>query len=179
MKFIDADATLTIWGPTDLAALGDVDDHTLFRAENPALFESVRAAAADELLKDCVGDFDAKFDDLKQKRPEFAKSIEKIAEDFRKAWAASIALDNELAENSLGRHQDFEAVRSDAALSARVKSMIATDPYDLIEKMRGEVSDRLGKDFGNSFGPHTTHIANGVIASLIGECPIEWRDDHA
>jgi len=178
-RFVHADATLTVWGPKDLAALGEVDDHALFRAENPALIACVLAASADKFVKDCGGDFDAKFKDLNQKRPQSVNRINGIAQDFREAWATALALDNDLAKNSLNLHQILESVRSDAALSARVKSMKGTDPYDLIETMRGEVSVRLEKGFGNSFGPHTTRIANGVVAGLIGECPIEWREDHA
>ncbi len=178
-RFVDADATLTIWGPKNLAALGEVDDYMLFRTENPALFACVQTASADKLIKDGAGDFDAKFHDLKKKRPASALRIDGIANDLREAWAAAIALDNDLVKNSLVLHQVLESVRSDAALSARVKSMSASDPYDLVEAMRGEVSSRLDKGFGNRFGPHTTRIANGVVARLIGECPIDWRDDHA
>jgi hypothetical protein len=178
-QFVDADATLTVWGPKDLAALGAVDEHTLFRIQNPALIACVQAATAAELVKDCVGGFDAKFDDLKRRRPGGGAKIDGIAEKLREAWAAAIALEDDLSKNSLGLHQDLESVRSNAALSAQVKSMSATDPYQLIETMLEEVAGGLEKGFGNRFGPLTSRITGGVVAGLIGECPIDWRDDHA
>ena len=51
----------TVWGPKDLATLGAVDEHTLFRIQNPALIACVQAASAAELVKDSGGGFDAKF----------------------------------------------------------------------------------------------------------------------
>ena len=179
MKFVDADATLTVWGPTDLATLGAVDEYTLFRIQNPALIACVQAASAAELVKDSGGGFDAKFDDLKRRRPGSAAKIESIAQKLREAWAAAIALDNDLSKNSLGLHQVLESVRSSAALSAHVKSMAATDPYVLINTMAEDVAGQLEQGFGNRFGPLTPRITQGVVAGLIGECPIDWRDDHA
>lgn len=178
LRFVDANATVSVWGPRDLAALGEVDEHALFRIQNPALIASVEAASAAELVKNGSGDFDAKFDDLKRRRPGSAARIDGIAQTLRETWAAAIALDNDLSKNSLGLHQVLESVRSSAALSAQVKSMRATDPYDLIDTMREEVAGQLEQGFGNRFGPLTPRITQGVVAGLIGECPIEWRDDH-
>jgi len=179
LRFVDARATLTVWGPKDLAALGAVDEHTLFRIQNPALIASVQTASAANLVKDGNGDFDAKFDDLKRRRLESAARIDGIAQKLREAWAAAIALDNDLSKNSLGLHEVLESVRSDAALSAQVKSMSAPDPYQLIDTMHKEVEVRLEQGFGSRFGPLTPRITQGVVAGLIGECPIDWRDNHA
>lgn len=179
LKFVDAAATLTVWGPKDLATLGAVDEHTLFRIQNPALIASVQAASAADLVKDGGGDFDAKFDDLKRRRPGAAVKIDGIAQKLREAWAAAIALDNDLSKNSVGLHQILESVRTDASVSAQVKSMSATDPYQLIDTMHEQVAGKLEQGFGNRFGPLTPRITHGVVAGLIGECPIDWRDDHA
>lgn len=178
MKFIDASATLTVWGPKDLATLGAVDEHTLFRIQNPALLACVKAASAANCVKDGGGDFDAKFDDLKRRRPESITKIDSIAQKLRDAWAAAIALDNDLSKNSLALHEILESVRSGAALSAQVKSMATTDPYHLISLMSKEIEEQLNQGFGNRFGSLTPRITQGVVAGLIGECPIDWRDDN-
>lgn len=179
LKYLDEDATLTIWGPKDLATLGEIDEHTLFRIANPKLFERVQNATAESLIQDAVGDFDAKFDDLKQRRPSRSEHIDEIAHDFREAWAAAIVLDDELASTSVGLHQELEEARSDAAQSARVRSMNTEDPYDLIQALSNDVVERLGQGFGDRLGSLTQKVATGVVAKLIGECPVEWRDDHA
>jgi hypothetical protein len=178
LRFIDASATLNVWGPKNLAALGAVDEHTLFRVQNPALIACLQTASAAQLVNES-GDFGAKFDDLKRRQPRSAQRIEGIAEKLREAWAAAIALDNDLSTNSLGLHQVLESVRSDAALTAQVKSMSALDPYQLIDTMQKEVGVQLEQGFGNRFGPLTPRITQGVVAGLIGECPIDWREDHA
>lgn len=179
LKFVDNGATLAVWGPKDLAAQGAVDDHTLFRAQHPSLIACVQTASAAELLKDAGGDFDAKFNDLKLRRPAIAANIDAIAEQFRDHWAAAIALDNDLSKNSLALHQVFESVRTDAALSAHLKSLTETDPYRLIETMGVEVANRFEQRFGDRFGHLTPRITRGIVGGLIGECPIDWRDDHA
>jgi len=168
-----------VWGPKDLAGLGEVDEHALFRIQNPGLIACVQTASAAEFVKDGGGDFDAKFDDLKRRRPASSTKIDAIAQRLREAWAAEIALDNDLSKTSLNLHQTLETVRTDAALLAQVKSMSAPDAYQLLDTMHKEVAGQLEKGFGNSFGPLTPRITQGVVASLIGECPIDWRDDHA
>jgi len=57
--------------------------------------------------------------------------------------------------------------------------MGVADPYQLIETMSEDVEQQLGQGFGDRLGHLTPRIAGGVVAGLIGECPIEWREDHA
>jgi hypothetical protein len=68
LNFVHADATLTIWGPKDLATRGPLDEHTLFRLQNKDLFDRLREATAADIPPNATGDSDAKFDDLKQRR---------------------------------------------------------------------------------------------------------------
>ena len=178
LRYIHEDATMTIWGPKDIATRGHLDEQTLFRIENRALIERIQTASSEQITKTTEGDFNAKFDDLKRRRPTRSHHIDAIAKDFREAWATSIALDNELASTSLGLHQVLETARSDAARTARVRSMGTTDPYSLIETMRAEVINQLGQGFGDRLGALTSKVADGVVAGLIGECPLEWRDDR-
>lgn len=174
-NYVDPDATVVIWGPKDVEGLGDVDEHTLFRIENRAMFVRVQAAAATALPPTATGDFDAKFDYLKQRRPDLATHIDALADDFRKAWAAAIALDNELASTSVGLHEELEEARSEAATSARLQSLGVATPNELIDSVRRDMTARLGQSFGSSLGSLTSKIATGEVARLIGECPLEWR----
>jgi hypothetical protein len=179
LQYIHADAKLTIWGPKDLSTLGEIDEHTLFRIENPTLFQRVQSASAATLIQGVGGDFDAKFDDLKLRRPARSEHIDKLAQTFREAWAAAIALDNELASTSVGLHEALESARTDAARSALVRSMSEDEPHKLINAMREDVVQRLGQGFGDRLGSLTSKVADGVVAGLIGECPLEWRDESA
>ena len=89
--------------------------------------------------------FDAKFADLKRRRPSRAEYIDGLAKDFRDAWATAIALDNDLASTSVVLHETLETARTDAARSARVRSMGDTEPYELIDTMQRDVVERLGE----------------------------------
>ena len=82
LRYINCDTTLTIWGPKDLATLGAVDEYTLFRIENRALFERVQTASAASVIPSGSGQFEAKFNDLKHWRPALSKSIDETAQEF-------------------------------------------------------------------------------------------------
>ena len=176
LKYVRDDAKLTIWGPKDLATHGPLDEHTLFRLQNKDLFEHLRAASAEDIPPNTTGDFDAKFADLKRRRVSRAVYIDGLAKEFRDAWAAAIALDNDLASTSVVLHEALETARTDAARAARVRSMSGTEPYELIGTMQQDVVDRLGEEFGRRLGGMASKVADGVVAGMIGECPIEWRD---
>jgi hypothetical protein len=179
LKFVHPDATLTIWGPKDLAARGPLDEHTLFRLQNRQLFDRIRNASPEAIPPDTVGDFDAKFDDLKRRRPARTTHVDELANDFRRAWAAAITLDNDLASTSIILHEALETARTDAAQAARLRSLSDAEPHQLIEQMRQDVVQRLEQGLGQRLGGMTARIADGVVAGLIGECPVEWRDEDA
>ena len=176
LRYVDPDATVTVWGPKDLANLGAVDEHTLFRIENRTLFEHVREAKT--IAIQATGDFDSKFDDLKRRRPERAADIDALAQDFRRAWASAVALDDRLASTSVVLHEALEEARTGAATSARLQSLGSDTPQGLIDTIRQDVVNRLDVSFGQRFGVLTTKVADGIVAGLIGECPLEWRGDR-
>ena len=156
LNHVHDDATLAIWGPKDLATRGPLDEHTLFRLQSKKLFERLRAVSAEDVPPNTTGDFDAKFADLKRRRPSRAEYIDGLAKDFRDAWATAIALDNDLASTSVVLHETLETARTDAARSARVRSMGDTEPYELIDTMQRDVVERLGEEFGRRLGGLTT-----------------------
>jgi hypothetical protein len=176
-RFVDPDATLTIWGPKDLASRGSLDEHTIFRMENRMLFDEMRKADANGLPDGAAGDFDAKFGYLKRRRPERSEQIDLLAKDFRSSWAAAVALDNHLAATSVALHESLEITRRDAATSARLKSMGSDEAPELIEAVREEVLDRLSGNLGQRLGVMATRVADGLVAGLIGECPLDWRSE--
>ena len=175
LRYVDPEAHVTVLGPKDLAAGGEIDEHTLFRIENRSLFERTQEATAAAIP--AKGDFDSKFDALKQRRPDRAAVIDVLAQDFQQAWASAIALDDELASTSVVLHEALEDARAGAATSARLRSLASDTPYELIAAIREDVVNRLGESFGQRLGALTTKVADGVVAGLIGECPLEWRDD--
>ena len=179
LNFVNPAASVVIWGPKDVAGMGAVDEHTLFRIENRALLARLQAAGTATIPLSATGDFDSKFEYLKQQRPDLAVQIDALAADFRQAWAAAINLDDELASNSVALHEALEDARTQAALSARLRSMGTTAAHELIETMRQDVTERLGQSFGTRLGSLTTKVAAGEVARLIGECPLEWRRSGA
>jgi hypothetical protein len=176
-RFVDTDATVTIWGPKDLANRGAVDEHAMFRIEERALMARVRAATSAGVMPSSVADFDAKFEDLRKRGPALAAKVDELAKYFRKAWSMAIAIDNELASTSVSLHEALEDAREQSAVSAQLKSATKAEPFALVGEMRQEVTTRLGQNFGARLGTMTSKIADGEVGRLIGECHLDWRKE--
>jgi hypothetical protein len=179
LRIVDADATLTIWGPKDLAAKGPIGEHALFLLEERALLAKVKLAIAAGIQPSSTGDFDAKFEDLRQRGAGRIPQINGLSEHFKNAWSTAIALDNELASTSVSLHEALEDARTQSAATAQIRSMSASSPYDLLDGMRREVAANLGQSFGERLGTLTPRVADGEVARLIGECHLDWRQNGA
>lgn len=172
--YVSPSAQLTIWGPKDLATLWAVDEHALFRAEHKALIAKVKDATVVTAPAPVPADFDAKFDDLRQRTPNTA-NVDKLAGHFRKAWGAALVLDNELAADVPSLHESLEQARTQAAVAARLKSMQAGTPEALIMNMRDEMNKLISQALGQRLGPLSAPVVDGEVARLIGECDLDWR----
>jgi hypothetical protein len=177
-SYVEQTAQLTVWGPHDLSMQCAVDEHTLFRVEQHALVNKVQKAVEDGTLAPRAVDFEAKFDDLCARRPEKKSAIKDLRSYFRSSWGAALTLDNELAASSVRMHRLLEEARIQAAVSARLKSATSLGPEELIEKMREIMVERFFELFGkDGLGPLTRRVADGEVGRLIGECPVEWRQN--
>jgi hypothetical protein len=178
--YVEQAAQLTVWGPHDLSTQCAVDEHTLFRVEQQALINKVQGALKDGTLAPRTLEFESKFDDLCVRRPEGKRAIEELRSYFRASWGAALALDNELAASSVRMHRLLEEARIQAAVSARLKSATGLGPEELIEKMREIMVERFVELFGkDGLGPLTRRVADGEVGRLIGDCPVEWRQNGA
>ncbi len=174
-NYVESSVQVTILGPKDLAIRWAVDEHALFRIEERALIAKVQQAVSSGAVVPTSGDFDAKFDYLHKLEPNSVAAINRLADSLRKSWSAALALDNELAATSVALHRSLERARDQASLSADIGSLKASSPVNLLEEMRVAVKEHLGSAFGERLGQLSGQIADGEVARLIGECPIEWR----
>jgi hypothetical protein len=172
--YIDVTAQPTIWGPHDLATRWVVDELALFRVENRALIAKVKQALLSGVTPPAHDKFDAKFEYLRIKSPERKAAIDALDDYFRKSWGGALALDNELAATSVALHEALEMARTQTTIAAHIQSQLTSEPMELLEYMRNEVRSKLGDVFGERLGALSPQVADGEIARLIGECPINW-----
>jgi hypothetical protein len=173
--YIDAHAQPTIWGPKDLATLWPVDEHAMFRIENRALLVHMKHAVEAGIVPKTIGDFHGKFEYVRAKDPTSVERLDRLEERFRAAWSTALALDNSLAATSMSLHEALEQARTQSTITADLRSAQQGDPMKLLLEMRDAVKGHLSEAFGERLGPHMGELADGEIARLIGECPIEWR----
>ncbi|MBZ0234742.1 MAG: hypothetical protein K8M05_20595 [Deltaproteobacteria bacterium] len=175
--FVSKGAQMTIWGPKDLVGLSLVDDVTRFRAENRTLLAKVKVAAASTpppLPSPALADFDAKFDWLVSQDPGKAVNTNRLREHFRKAWGTALLLDQQLSAESVRLHEALEAARAAATTAADLRSLQGLPASALIAATRDDIHKHLLLAFADG-GMLSTGIADGEVARLIGECPLEWR----
>lgn len=173
--YVDAAAQPTIWGPKDLTTLSRIDEYAMFRIENRALLAEMKRAVEAGVVPKKLADFHEKFEYVRAKDPAFVDAFNRLEERFRAAWSTALALDNSLAATSMSLHEALEQARTQSTITADIRSAQEGDPMKLLEDMRDAVKGHLSDAFGDRLGPHMAQLADGEIARLIGECPIEWR----
>lgn len=175
--FVSKTAQMVVWSPKDLVGLSVVDDVTRFRAENRSLLAKVKAAALatpPPLPIPALADFDAKFDWLVSQDPAKAVNANRLREYFRRAWGTALLLDQQLSAESVGLHEALETARASATTTADLRSLQGLPASDLIAATRDDIHKHLQLAFADG-GTLSTGIADGEVARLIGECPLEWR----
>jgi hypothetical protein len=176
-SFVSSRATVTVWGPKDLAGLASVDDVARFRAENRLLVSKLAAAqqqVSAPIPQTVLKDFDAKFDWLVSQEPSKAIRINATRDMFRAAWSKALFLDQQLESVAPRLHEALQTAREHAALRAQLRSLQNLSHGQLLEKAYADVSDHLRVAF-NDGGLVSDNIAGGEVARLVGECPIDWR----
>jgi hypothetical protein len=148
----------------------------MFRAQHQALLAEAKAAAANPgSTPATLGAFDEKFDYLLTLAPQRKEAIERLRSYFRKEWATALELDRRLAETSVQLHELLDDARTQASVTADLRSSASTSPFQLLDEMRTEMRATLGSVFGARLDPLAPTLTDGEIARLIGECPVDWR----
>lgn len=178
-NYVDKSASMTIWGPKELASVGTVDDLTLLRLQERAILKRVSATLSKSggMPVPSSSEFDAKFDWLLTDAKAPAALVERLREHFRKRWSEAIAVEHDLANTAVTLHEALTRARQDAAVDADLASVNATRATDLIEHMRQRLGGRLDEQTAAKFPADIKNrLVDGELARLIGECPIDWRN---
>jgi len=173
LRYVEAEATLAIIGPTELANRWSVDELTLVRAQQKSFFQSVQEAAKTVVISD-PKTFDEKMVLLKDIRPDQLQAIDNLVDQFLLKWRLALAFDIKLNETMPNLHQILEACRSRIVTRIAELMLASSTPWTELGKA-GEISRAvLDADFGPTYGSMMEDIAAGEVARLIGECSIGW-----
>lgn len=181
LTYIDANVTLAIWGPDQITCLSPTDEATLFRIENKAFSNMLKAHGSSHISPTDKGEFQDKFDYIRTmltKKGASAQRIQTINEmqaSFEKAWSACLAFELNLSQNSISLHEALETARGTGTTSALLKSGPDVNPQDLIQEMMIEMRTLIKESFNIGDMPEIRKVAQGEVARLIGECPVDWR----
>ncbi len=173
LRYVEADATVAIIGPTEFANRWSVDELTLARAQQKSFYQAVQEAAKTVVISD-PKTFDEKMTLLRDIRPDQLKAIDNLIDQLLVKWRLALAFDIKLSETMSGRHQVFEACRSRIVTRIAELMLASSTPWAELGNA-GEISRAvLDADFGSTYGSMMEDIAAGEVARLIGECSIGW-----
>ena len=95
-----------------------------------------------------------------------------------KRWLETLAIEDDFANNAIALHQALSGAREDAAIDAELASGNQQSASTLLDIMRQKLIGRLEQYLGTRLPPELIgRLADGEVARLIGECPIDWRTD--
>jgi len=173
-NFVDKSVSMRIIGPKELVNEYQVDQAAVARIQHRGILDRVQNRAKGLALSD-AGDFDAKMKALRVMRPGMGPAIDALEETFRENWKTSLAFENELDATVPSLRRSFDNARSQivGAVSAIVVS--APEGSVVIDQCRRAAVEILERDFAKQYGDLVPALAEGEIARLIGECPIEFR----
>jgi hypothetical protein len=180
LRFVEKNCSLVVWGPAQLAAAGVVNDGTVVRLQNRIMRARLAEVAVNATKQEPPAPpegFDAKFDWLRDRAdgPKAAR-LESIRERFLKNWGVALAIQDDLANNAVGLHQDLESARERASAAADLLSLEGCNPHALLRTVSEEMKQQLKEKLGEHLKLSTLEsLADGEVAGLVGECPIDWR----
>lgn len=177
--YVEKSASMTVWGPKELATTGAVDDATILRLEQRDLLKRVNVVLTNPPLNSVpasTSDFDAKFDWVEANGKPRPGAVSKLRTHFMQRWLEVLAIENDFANNAGALHQALAGAREEAAIDAELASSSQTSAPLLLELMRKKLVERLEQHLGAKLPPDLLRrLADGEVARLIGECPIDWR----
>jgi hypothetical protein len=173
LRYVDADATVAIIGPSELANRWSVDELTLVRAQQKSFYQVVQEAAKTVVISD-PRTFDEKMALLRDIRPDQLQAVDKLVEQFLFKWRLALAFDIKLNETMPNLHQILEASRSRIVTRIAELMLASSTPWAELGKAGDIARAALDADFGSTYGSMMEDIAAGEVARLIGECSIGW-----
>jgi hypothetical protein len=173
-RYVDANASVAVLGPKELANLYAVDESTIIRARQRVFARRVQQTAQTVAIEN-PKDFDAKMAILREIRPDQLTAIASLAEQFRVDWRMSLAFERELDETVPTLHRTLEENRR--RILTRVSQLMvgSQEPWKELTRASAIAQEVLDRDFGKLYGSIVQDVSSGEIARLIGECPVGWE----
>jgi hypothetical protein len=172
-RYISADVSVVVIGPKDLANKYFVDELTIARAEQRIFISTVQDEAQTVTIN--LGDFDSKMEVLRRIRPDQITAIAALTELLRKNWRTALAFDNKLDLIQPKLRQTFEESRLRILKTVSELMLESNEPWTQLRHAETIAKDILKENFGIQFSYLISDVSSGVIARLIGECPIGWE----
>lgn len=173
MRYVEANATVAILGPNELANRWSVDEMTLVRAQQKNFYQSVQEAAKTVVIEN-PKTFDEKMALLREMRPDQLAAISNLIDQYLLKWRMALAFDIRLNETMPSLHQTLETSRSRIVTKIATLMIGSSKPEAELGRAQEIANEILSTEFGSLYGSMLDDIAAGEVARLIGECSIGW-----
>ncbi len=174
-RFVDPDCTVTIEGPKEITGRLTVTPEFHATLDYTLLQKILLAPGAPLAVPPVLSDFEGKMAALKEVFGE--KRVQPIEQLFRDSWIAHLALVERLSGSLPQDHLKVSQIINDIRKEAPLH-FIGVPVDDAIQKIREYqklIELRLAKEVPLEEA-HARRVASQIVAALVGECGIEWRN---
>ena len=109
-RYVEANASVIVVGPKDLANRYAVDEVTITRARQRVFLKKLQERVQTIVLAD-TGQFDEKKEILKGMYPDRSDTIDALWAQLQNSWRMALAFEQELDDTTPNLHRDLEANR--------------------------------------------------------------------
>ncbi len=173
-RYVDANASVVVIGPKELAQQYAVDEATIIRVSQRIVALRVQQAACSVTI-DNPEDFESKLAILREIRPDQLAAIDVLADRLSADWRISLAFEHELDETVPTLHRMLEDNRQRILRRVSQLMLASNAPWQELGKASDIAFELLNKDFGRLYGSLVQDVSSGEVARLIGECPVGWE----
>ncbi len=177
-RFVSPDCELVILGPEELCKRTHPEAALLAELQVPELLTLLRTPPNGENPAE-VSNFDEKFDALMDEvGPARQDAVQRLRKGYLKDWVAYMQSMRKLDAEMPHVHAQLEEVRLVAVRKADELCLLAS-PSDA-QRLISELEDRISVDLkqalpGRVPKKEIDQFTTRMIASLLGECPLDWR----
>ena len=173
-RCVRPDATVVIMGPKQVAEQFSVDEIALADIQQRGMVQRVEAIAPQITLAK-ARDFELKMDVLRTLCAGRETAVDRLAESWRRNWRKALAFEHELNSGLPHLHRRLEISREEILMFVDQLAVTGAEMHRRWPEVEHFAKEVLRRNFGAQYDVLVPGVANGEIARLIGECPIEWE----
>lgn len=179
LKFITHDCSLVFTGPKEIVRDYEISTEIRLSLVNPVLSNILSKIEQDfdsKVAIESTSEFDSKFETLYKSNPSKTEQVDGLKSKMLSDWGKQISLRISLEEEQPSSSKAISDIVVYATGEAQKLSLSEKPAIDIMSALKEGLKSKIKlkfKDFSDDF---IDRIADYIVASLVGICPLDWRN---